>query len=59
MFYVVAITLVVLVAIFVITHALRIRRIEERRRRAPRFFILGGLLLVFAIVLTVMELAGV
>lgn len=59
MLYVIAIVFVVLVAIFVIAHAVRIRDIEERRARAPRFFLLGGVLLAFAIVLTVMELAGV
>ncbi|MXP11126.1 hypothetical protein [Pseudoblastomonas halimionae] len=59
MLYVIAIVFVVLVAIFVIAHAVRIRDIEERRARAPRFFLLGGILLAFAIALTVMELAGV
>ena len=57
--YVIASVFAVVVAAFVIIHALRIREIEERRERAPRFFILGGLLLAFAAVLTALELAGI
>lgn len=58
MLYTVAIGFVAIVALFVIAHAVRIRNIEERSHRAPRFFILGIVLLLFMATLFVLQAAG-
>ncbi|GFZ97865.1 hypothetical protein T8S45_13550 [Blastomonas marina] len=58
MYLVIAIAIVGLLALGLVAHGARIRRIPERRDRAGRYFLLGGALMTFSAVLLVLQRSG-
>ena len=55
MYFVIAIAIVGLVAVAVVFHGARIRRIPERKHRAGRYFFLGAALMTFMTTLLLLQ----
>lgn len=58
MYLVIAIAIVGLLALGLVAHGARIRRIPERRHRAGRYYFLGGALMAFSAVLFALQRSG-